>query len=102
MVNKNHVVEYLNSLKNNIFKILPLYEENNKYIISYIQSLKFEIENIDDILSAKFNGEWYIKTIGVLNGLLKECNNKDNLSFVKKEIFSLLKVLDSEIKNLKE
>ncbi len=61
------LVVYLNSLVNNVFKILPLYEEKNVGIVSYIESLFGEVASLNEVIEVKHSDEYI--------SLLASCKN---------------------------
>lgn len=95
-ISKEEYVDYMRSLKNSIFKILPLYEEEVSTLSQYISFVIFEVFHVRHSTSY-YNGAWLTRTQGILEGLIFECNIKDNKDFIKYVIFSLLDSIDKQI-----
>lgn len=98
--------DYLNNLKNRIFKILPLCEEKNQEVIKHIDSIIFEIGGVFAVIPSAKESVWHIRVTSVLT------NMSDNYSIhqlhdeaiyrgiIRREIFNLLSIIDREIDDL--
>lgn len=92
-INDKSLILYLNTTKNNIFKLLPLREENKdweKYLTS--------------ILSLELKGcDFLFNSINFLPLITKLCSlyNTDYSTF-RKGIFEALNILDNIIKDLEK
>lgn len=102
MIAKREYVDYLHSLIDSIFAILPLYEEQNEHLTEYIESVYFKVSNVKEIVKELDNGAWYVETLGVLNGLIKECTKEDNKNFIRKTVFGTIDVIENQIKSLEQ
>lgn len=106
MGNKEEYLMYFTNLKNRIFKILPLCEEQNSEVIKHIESILFEVEGLFAIIPSAKTSVWHIRTMSVLNNLA------DNYSVhqlhdeeiykkvVRREVFNLLSLIDREMEEL--
>lgn len=86
---------YFLEFKNNIFKILPLYEENNPYLCSYIDSLLFELNGVCEVYKQLKNNKNYISLCAILESLYDEALVMDeNHEIVKREVFKCIRILE--------
>lgn len=85
---------YLKSLVDKIYKILPLYEEENEGLFAYLQSLVYELNGtlwaIDELQK---NAE-YISLIATLESLSDDSVFFDNNhSTIKREVFKCINIV---------
>lgn len=92
---------YLIQLKDRVWKILPMYEEENETIADYIESVNFELYGLRGLIGDLPHGIWYVKSLATLNQLMIETTEKDRQKKVKKEIFKVLNTIDKQIDVLK-
>lgn len=92
---------YLIQLKDRVWKILPMYEEENETIADYIESVNFELHGLRGLIGDLPHGIWYVKSLATLNQLMIETTEKDRQKKVKKEIFKVLNTIDKQIDVLK-
>lgn len=95
-IEKKDYVQYMKFLKGSIFKILPLYEEEVTTIRTHINSVIFEVHNVRKI-TTEYDGAWLVQIHAVLNGLLEECNKKDNKIIVKNKVFGIIDTIEKQI-----
>lgn len=81
-------IDYLYYLRKAIFKILPLYEERNEYLIGYIDDTIEEVIYVKEIIEELPHGMWYIQTLDSLLILRDEVLKSNNKKKVKKRVFS--------------
>lgn len=99
---KDKVISYLESLVNSIFKILPLYEEDNVGIKTYIESLLFDLDSYEDVVEAKQGAE-YVQLMLTLTSLKKEVSkDSSKKTVVKREVFKCINVVKNMIANLED
>lgn len=93
---------YMKNLKNNIYKILCLYEEENKHLPEYTNSLLFELSGMLNVVNELSNNHDFISILAILESLYDEFyfNPFDNHSFVKSEVFKGLSLIDKIILSL--
>lgn len=92
---------YLIDLKNRIFKILPLYEEENECLTEYIDSVCFELYGLRRLIGDLPHSIWYIKSLATLEQMKIESNSFGQNKKMKKEIFKVLNTIDNQIDVLK-
>lgn len=101
-VSINDYIDYLKILQKSIFKILPLYEENNKYLTDYIEGTIDKVIYVKEIIEPLPNGSWYIEILSNLKKLRVlveiECQHKK----IKKTIFESTNLIESYIKDISE
>lgn len=100
-IRKADYISYMHLLKGSVFKILPLYEEEVSTIGAHINSVIFEIYNVREI-SSEYDGAWLTQTHAILNGLLDECNIKDNKAVVKNKVFGIIDTIEKQIKKIEQ
>lgn len=100
--NTNKIADYLDYLVNSVFKILPLYEEENVGLQTYIESLLFDLDSYEEVVKNNQNAE-YIQVILVLTSLKKEVVKKgDKKLIVRREVFKCISIVKSMVEKLKE
>lgn len=87
---------YLSGLTNKIFKILPMKEEGEKSLYTYIKSLRLEIAGCSELPCIFAEDEKFIAILGILQYLNEnECDTQTT----KREVFkciSLCKKLEKK------
>lgn len=100
--NNERLIVYLNSLVNNVFKILPLYEEQNVGITKYVDSLLFELYGLEDVVMIKHSYEYY-SILATLKSVNKEIEKPDSSKpIIKREIFKCINVIKNMVGKLEE
>jgi hypothetical protein len=93
---------YLNSLVNSVFKILPLWEEQNVGIVTYIESLLFELDGLQDVVDLEHSAE-YVSLMSNLASVRKEVTKQDSKKpVVKREIFKCINIIKNMVGKLEE
>lgn len=91
MINKEKLEKYFNDRNvNSIYKILPLYEESNESLDSYISSLLIELNGLSDCIDD--NHQEFTTMIAILSGIKREILKSDNKNTVKREVFKAIEV----------
>jgi hypothetical protein len=101
MINEKTYRIYLIDLKDDVFKVLPLYEEKSETFIEYLDSLLFELYGLEFVIEGLPHGIWYVKTLSILEEIFHLEMDWENHKRVKKEVFSLLRLIDKQINQLK-
>ena len=101
MINEKDYVSYLVTLKNSIYKILPLYEEGSVTLANYVLSVSFELSHVSKVTD-KYDGAWLIKNLAVLKGLEEEVKKPNNQPFIKSKVLGILNTIDKQIQKAKE
>ena len=100
--NKEKVVVYLESLVNSVFKILPLYEESNVGVKTYVESLLFDLDSYEDVVEVKQGAE-YVQLMLTLTSLKKEISKSNSKkAVVKREVFKCINIIKNMIAKLEE
>lgn len=92
IINRAKIHLYLDSsIVDGIYKILPLYEENNIGLEKYISSLLIELYGFDNVFKTEEIG--YISLLATLEGIKIEACKKDNKKIVKREVFKCMEIV---------
>ena len=96
------LVAYLNTVVNSVFKILPLYEEQNIGVNKYIESLLFELYGLEKSVSIEHSYE-YISLLSTLESVKSEIEKSDSKkSVVKREVFKCINIIKNMVGELEE
>jgi hypothetical protein len=89
------VQSYYSTLKNRIFKILPLYEEGNIGVSKYIHSLLFELGGVESLVEGLKHNHEFISLVATLESLYDESLiDNDNCPLVKREVFKCINIIE--------
>lgn len=100
--NDKRLIIYLNSVINSIFKILPLYEEENIGLETYVESLLFELYGLDKVVIMGQSYE-YISLLSTLESIkLEITRDKSKKATVKREIFKCINIVKNMVAKLEE
>lgn len=92
LIDDKAIVRYLNNTVNKVFKILPLYEEENSTLDSYVESLILELRGFVATYGSVGIVE-YISIISTLEGVQEIISEKDNQPTVKREVFKCIETI---------
>ena len=96
------LVVYLNSIVNSVFKILPLYEEDNYGIKTYLESLLLELYNLVTVIQIEHRYE-YISLLATLEAVKSEIFKEESKKpVVKREIFKCINIIKNMVGRLEE
>jgi hypothetical protein len=86
---------YLKVLKDRVFKIIPLIEEENDGLFKYIDSLVFELYGLRYVIDGVKDSHNYISLMSTLEAIQDEMiiNEKD-FSFIRSEVFKSLGTIE--------
>ena len=101
-VSINDYIDYLKILQKSIFKILPLYEEDNKYLTDYIEGTIDKVIYVKEIIEPLPNGNWYVETLGNLKKLRNLAETEGQHKKIKKTMFESTNLIESHIKDISE
>lgn len=101
MIVKADYISYMHSLKNSVFKILPLYEGNVSTLPNYINTVIFEVHHVKEV-TPNYDGAWLVKTHAILNGLIEECKKEDNQPLIKSMVFGIINTIEKQINLLEQ
>lgn len=81
---------YFRKLVNHFFKILPIREQNEESLTTYMQSLQAELLGCKGLISAIQNDASYLTLLSILQYLIDnpECTVKE----VKREVFRAISI----------
>lgn len=86
---------YLEVLKNRVFKILPLFEEQNEGLFHYINSLLFELYGLQYCITGIKDSSNYLSILATLEAILDEIIVKEkDIKFIRSEIFRLIGLIE--------
>lgn len=92
MINRNRAKVYLdNMLIDNIYKILPLYEEQNVGLEKYISSLLIELYGFEVMFDVQ--DVEYVSLVANLEGIKIEVMKPMNKKIVKREVFRCMDII---------
>lgn len=100
--NRDRLLFYLDTLINSVFKILPLYEERNDGIQTYIESLLFELYGLDKVFDIKDSYE-YVSVLSILESIKEEVAKENSKKrVIKREVFKCINIIKNIIKRLEK
>jgi hypothetical protein len=91
-------VEYVNTLKNKVFKILPLFESNNIGLPQYIDSLIYEIYGLQYVIEKEYH-----YAITTLNSILEHFYDDSvqpevDIKQIRREVLHCLDFIEKSFK----
>ena len=89
-VNSRMVHGYFKRLVNNLFKILPMRENNEESLATYIYSLQSELLGCKNLIVALSDDPNYLTILSILQFLID--NPECSISQVKREVFRAISV----------
>lgn len=103
-MNDNVYVVYLEGLKNRIFKILPLCEEKNPHISTYLEDLIIELKGLPKMYPIVLETEtaWYVKVASTIYSFyedytVEELHNKEAIKRVRRQVFNTINTIEKEL-----
>jgi hypothetical protein len=101
-MNNKKLAIYLDATVNSVFKILPLYEEQNVGVATYIESLIFELDGLQHVVAIEHSYE-YISVMNILTSVKKEAEKEgNNKPVIKREVFRCINIIKNMVGKLKE
>lgn len=85
---------YLKQLINKVYKILPMYEEENANLRSYIQSLEREMTGTYRLCDSICEDAKFLSVIGIIHYLHTE---EYDVKVCKQEVFKAIGIIESII-----
>lgn len=94
MLNNNKMLSaYLDTLIDSVFKILPLYEEENIGLEVYVESLLFELKGLSKAIKIEDSYE-YISLLSTLESIKQEVVSEESeKSVIKREVFKSISTI---------
>ncbi len=100
--NNEKLVVYLESTVSNVFKILPLYEEENIGLDAYVDSLLRKMCGLDKVVVID-HGYEYISILSILEVIKMEVlKEESDKAIIKREVFNCINVIKNMIGKLQE
>jgi hypothetical protein len=100
--NNDKLIVYLNTIVNSVFKILPLFEEQNIGVKTYLESLLFELYGLEEVVEIEHSYE-YISLLSTLESVKKEVSNEESKkAVVKREVFKCINIIKNMVGKLEE
>lgn len=93
-------MSYLKTLQKSIFKILPLYEEENVYLCDYVSSTIDKVIFVKEIIEPLPHGDWYVDVLGNLRQLESLSKENNVHKKVKKLMFESTGLIQTQINNI--
>lgn len=85
---------YIKKLKNRIFKILPLFEEKNEGIATYIDSIIYEVYGLQYVVEEEVK-PLIISILSILKHFHDDSLKSDvNIRQIKREVFHCLDLIE--------
>jgi len=94
--------DYLEVIQDSIFKILPLYEEENNFLESYVSDLHYEVKHVLNIIDIMPNGAWYPTTLTGLEYLKEIVAQENRHKAVRKKVLYLTNLIANHLNAIKE
>lgn len=92
-IDSGFIVEYFKNLVNSFFKVLPMKENNEDSLETYMRSLKLELLGCQELMCALKNDSLYITLLSILQALIDNNDNPDfNIQDVKREVFRAISI----------
>lgn len=82
---------YLKALINKVYKILPMYEEENKNLRSYLQSLEREMSGCYQIYKSVCDDAQFLSLIAIVRYLHTEDYTQQ---VCKQEVFKAIRIIE--------
>lgn len=105
MINQNErkrLIVHLNSIVNSVFKVLPLYEEQNTGLKTYVESLLLELYGLQNVIEIRHSHE-YLSLLATLESIKREIDDENNKkSIIKREVFKCINIIKNMIGKIKE
>lgn len=99
---RKRLIIHLNSIVNSVFKVLPLYEEQNVGLKAYIESLLFELYGLQNIIEINHSHE-YLSLLSTLESIKVEIKSENGKkSIVKREVFKSINIVKNMVGKLEE
>lgn len=99
---KQIIISYLNGSVNGIYKILPLFEEKNVGVDTYIESLLFHLYKLKKVVLLPYGHE-YVTLLATLESLKDEIKKPDSEhAVVKREVFKCINIVKNMVSSLEE
>ena len=89
-VSREALASYFNTLVNLLFKILPMRENNEETLVTYMESLNRELIGFTDLFSAVDNDAGLVQILAIVQYLAGHPNS--SVKTVKREVFRAISI----------
>ena len=97
------LVPYFNSMVGKVFKVLPLYDEGNLGINTYIESLLFELYGLQKAVVLADIEKDYVSLVSTLESVESELAKIDiNKQVLKRELFKCIDIVKNMVDKLEK
>lgn len=94
------LISYLNKLVDKVFKPLPLFEEKNEGLNTYVDSLLFELYGLQEVISLDNSGD-YISLLSTLESIKMGLDEKSiKKQVLRRELFKCIDIIKNMIAKL--
>jgi hypothetical protein len=94
MITKKLTKSYLKTLVDRVFKILPMYEEKNETLFTYIQSLLYELGGFQELVDGIEKQSDFVSLLATLEALSTDSVFFDaEASHMKRETFKCINLI---------
>lgn len=90
LVTYRDVYRYLQTLVDHFFKILPMWEDGEPTLPSYLQSFQIELSGCGKIIGAYIPDASYVSLLSILQYFID--NPECNVSVVRREVFHAISI----------
>ena len=105
-VDSEALAKYFNNLVNKVFKMLPIYENHEQSLDTYVDSLQCEIEGCRELVVVLQDDPLYISLLSSLAWLRNHFDDEQcEFERIRRMVFNsidLCKKLERQTRNLKE
>jgi hypothetical protein len=105
MINQNErerLIIHLNSTVNDVFKVLPLFEEQNVGLEANVSSLLFGLYGLQHVIEMNHSHE-YLSLLSILESIKIEVGKVDSKkSIIKREVFKSIDIIKTMVGKLEE
>lgn len=92
-IRSDAVINYLGSLVNKFFKILPMREESEPSLQEYIMSFQRELTGFGNLVSDIRDDELFVSILSILQYLSDNaCNESTVISDIRREVFHAISI----------
>lgn len=90
----NNLTNHLEKLIDKVFKILPLYEDKNLGLLSYVESLIYELNGLDRVFDIRSVDSEYRSLLSTLETIADDAIALGNsVDVIRSEVFKCLSII---------
>lgn len=92
----NNLTNHLEKLIDKVFKILPLYEDKNLGLLSYVESLIYELNGLDRVFDIRSVDSEYRSLLSTLETIADDAIALGNsVDVIRSEVFKCLSIINT-------